>query len=270
MSEMAEMSPTLLGCGNLAVNPYLSGVVLDIYKAANGLEVEVKYDGKLLKNGEGDTAFFGLEQYSVYGAVEHYRFRNPPAGLWEVVCSDPNGAEVSYLPFNAQTEMAQPSGMLPQYDVAGALYDPVSTHQFHLKYRVKDQSSSQPLNLDPNYPLDMRAVVTSPDGSQTPAMQFDFESDGLWVSRDPLPVNLPGTYEVMVSAEAACVADPQRPDSCPTPTVVVIPPTQGKYEVGEISLFQIQVVNPANDGVVPPTAADPRLAGAQPIVVMCN
>lgn len=250
MSDLAELEPSLLSCGNLPVNPYLSGVLLDIYKAANGLEVEVKYEGKSIKNGEGDTDFFGLQQYSTYGAVEHYTFRTPPAGLWEIVCSDPNGADIAYLPFRAQLQMLQPGGILPHYDVDGALYDPVPSHQFFLEYRVMDQSTSLPLNLDPAYPLDMTAVITSPDGQQTD-MLFDFTGDGVWVSRSPLPVNQMGTHQIVVSAYADCVADPERPEVCESPVIEVIPPTQGSYEVGNVSLFRIQVVSPEIDGVVP-------------------
>jgi len=248
MSSLVEIKPTLLGCGNLAVDPYLSGVVLDIYKAANGLEVEIGYDDKHLKNGSGDTDYFGLAQYSQYGAVEHYRFTNPPAGLWEIVCSDPNGAEVSYMPFNAQTQMVEPSGILPQYDLEDKTYDPL--HKFYLKFKIIDQTDAKPLNLDPAYPLDMKATISSPDGTQT-VLAFEFEGGGIWASQEPLPVNNQGVYQVDLTGNAPCVVDPDKPEHCEAPTIEVIPSTLGQYEVGDISLFQISVLEPENGDVIP-------------------
>lgn len=247
MSSLVEIKPTLLGCGNLAVDPYLSGVVLDIYKAANGLEVEIGYDDKQLKNGSGDTDYFGLAQYSQYGAVEHYRFTNPPAGLWEIVCSDPNGAEVSYMPFNAQIQMVEPSGILPQYDLEGKTYDPL--HKFYLKFKIVDQADAKSLNLDPAYPLDMKATISGPDGTQT-VLAFEFEGDGVWVSQEPLPVNNKGVHQIDLIGNAPCVVDPDKPEHCESPTIEVIPSTLGQYEVGDISLFQINILEPKNGGVI--------------------
>jgi hypothetical protein len=248
MSNLVDIKPTLLGCGNLAVDPYLSGVVLDIYKAANGLEVEIDYNDKHLKNGSGDLDYFGLAQYSQYGAVEHYRFTNPPAGLWKIVCSDPNGAEVSYMPFNAQIQMVEPSGILPQYDLNNAIYDPV--HKFYLKYKIVDQTDAEPLNLDSAYPLDMKATISNPGGGQT-ILPFKFEGEGIWASAEPLPVNTKGVYQIDLIGNAPCVVDPDKPEHCQSPTIEVIHSTIGQYEVGEISLFQINVVEPEDGEIVP-------------------
>lgn len=248
MSDLADLKPTLLGCGNLAVDPYLSGVVLDIYKAANGLEVEIEYNGNNLKNGSGDKDYFGLVQYSIYGAVEHYRFKNPPAGLWKIVCSDPNGAQVSYMPFNPQIQMIEPTGILPQYDLNNAIYDPL--HKFYLRYKIVDQTDAEPLDADLTYPLDMKATISSPNGTQT-ILPFDFESDGIWVSRDPLPVNVKGLYQIDLLGIAPCVVDPDKPEHCLSPNIEVIHFATGQYEVGDISLFQIKVIKPTEGGVVP-------------------
>ncbi len=248
MSTLAGVKPTLLGCGNLAVDPYLSGVVLDIYKAANGLEVEISYNNKHLKDGDGDKDFFGLAQYSQYGAVEHYRFQTPPAGLWEIVCSDPNGAEVSYLPFDAHAELVQPSSILPQYDVNNEHSDPL--HPFYLTYKVVDQIDAKPLNLDTAYPLNMSGVVVDPAGTKY-SLELEFMGDGVWQSREPLPVNILGKYQVTLTADAPCVVDPDKPDRCPQPRIEVVPSTVDHYDVGAISLFRIKVIEPEPSSRVP-------------------
>lgn len=248
MSSLAGVQPTILPCGNLAVNPYLSGVSLDIYKAANGLEVELDVNGHKVKNGEGSKDILNYT-YNSYGATEHYLFDRPPGGLWKMVCSDPNGAQVSFQPFNAQVKMIDPVAVLPQYNVNGAKSDP--NHPWFLKFQIRDTSNGNPLTEDENYPLSMRAVVIDPNNQETVITRFKYLTDGQWLAQDPVPVHLKGDYKVSLTGTADCVSDPNRSDLCGDPQILVVQSSDGKYSATDVKLFKMVILNPVENPPLP-------------------
>lgn len=248
MSDLAGVQPTILSCGNLAVNPYLSGVSLDIYKAANGLEVELDVNGNKVKNGEGSKDVLSYT-YNSYGATEHYLFDRPPGGLWKIVCSDPDGAQVSFQPFNAQVKMVEPVAVLPQYNVNGANSDP--NHPWYLKFQIRDTANGNPLKEDITYPLEMRAVVVDPNNQETVITHFKYVAEGQWMSEEPVPVNLKGDYQVTLTATADCVNDPERADSCQDPRILVAQSSGGKYSATDVNLFKMVILKPVNTSPLP-------------------
>ncbi len=248
MSKLAGVEPTILPCGNLAVNPYLSGVSLDIYKAANGLEVELDINGHKVKNGEGSKDFLNYN-YNSYGATEHYLFDRPPGGLWKMVCSDPNGAKVSFQPFNAQVKMVEPAAVLPQYNVNGEKSDP--NHPWFLKFQIRDTANGNPLEEDPTYPLEMRAVVVDANNQEMIITNFKYLTDGEWLGQDPLPVNLKGDYKVSLTGTADCVNDPDRSDLCADPRIQVVQSSDGIYSATDVMLFKMVILNPVKDPPLP-------------------
>lgn len=248
MSWLAGITPTLLGCGNLPVDPYLSGATLDIFKVADGLEVKINHNGKNLTSGQGDLDYFHVNEYGVHGAVEHYRFVQPPAGLWQIDAANCDGIEASYIQFSPQVTQTLPVGTVPNYNVAGKTYD--ENHPFYLEYQVKDKELGNPLNNNPDYPLDMKATITAPDGSKTET-GMEFVADGRWKSIDPIPVNQLGDYTVEMVAMAPCVADPNNPARCPNPMFEVVRDASGKYTTGNVEPFSVVIFEPADQSNVP-------------------
>ena len=267
MSQLAGVSPRLLGCGNLAVNPYLAGAVLDVYKVGEGYDVIVNYGPKSITAGTGDTDFFGVQQYSEFGAIEHYRFSLPPAGLWTVDASDCRGVQASFIPFTADVQMVEPQGILPQYNLNGENFD--AQHPNYLKFKVVDQVNNLILKNNPDYPLSISATITDPDGEKFTTTSFTYREDGTWEGTDAVPVQAIGTYIVDITASATCVVDPEDPENCPTPTFEVFRKSDFSYSVGEVSLFNVEISSPANGDTIPlhGTLIQERLAD-QPVKVI--
>lgn len=264
LSSLAGVTPTLLGCGNLAVDPYLSGATLDIFKIADGLEVNILHNGKSLSRGQGDLAYFGVNEYGEHGAVEHYRFVQPPAGLWQIDAANCDGIEASYIQFSADVAQTKPDRMIPNHNVPGKTFD--ENHPFFLEYQIQDKELEKPLNLNPDYPLDLKAIVTAPDGTKT-EITMGFVADGKWVSGrkvenpdgtsvasvegSPIPVNQLGKYSVEVIGMAPCVVDPNIPDRCPEADFEVLRDNQGTYTTGDVEPFQLAVLEPVDQGNIP-------------------
>lgn len=241
LSQLAGVTPKLFGCGNLAIDPYLSGAVLDVFKMAEGLEVEIKYNGKSLKAGQGDVDYFGMVQYSQFGAVEHYRFVQPQAGLWTIDATNCNGIESSFIPFKANVVQLEPSAIVPQYLKGTATSDP--DYPYYLKYRIEDTETGLVLNSNPDYPLTAKASITGPDGTIT-QVEFEFAGNGEWVSKQAIPTNQLGDYKVEIEGRADCVVDPTEPERCPQPTFQVFKFTDGVYSTKVVSPFRISIISP--------------------------
>lgn len=249
MSWLAGITPILMGCGNLPVDPYLSGAILDVFKVARGLEVEIKNNGHSLKSGQGDTEYFGLAQYSEFGAVEHYRFLQPPAGLWNIeAASDCDKIQASFQPFKAQVEQVQPNTVVPFYNLDGATSDPL--HPYYISYRITDTETEQTLNEDPSYPLNMIATVTDPNGRET-VLQMGFQGNGEWVSKIPIPVDAVGDYTVEMIATASCIEDPDLPGRCSDPEFVVVEHHEGRYSTKEVEPFTLKILAPKDGAQLP-------------------
>jgi hypothetical protein len=267
LSWLSGISPTILSCGKLAVDPYLGGATLDVYKAGEGFELTITHNGKTLVGGEGDREYFGVKDYSQFGVIEHYRFEKPPAGLWQVDASDCQSVEVSYIPFRSQVNMIAPLSTVPNYSLNDSTSDPA--HPFYLEYKIMDVNGNLTLDDDPLYPLDMKAIIGLPDGSSQEA-QFTSAGAGVWKSSAPIPVHLIGTYTVDLGAHASCVENPDLSNSrCEAASFLVVQDAAGKYEVGNVDLFDFKILNPA-DGDVLPLHGNiwPERLALQPIDVM--
>lgn len=243
LSSLEGITPSLLGCGNLAIDPYLSGAVLDVFKPSDSEEykVEISFDGHMLKNGEGDEEFFGKEQYSTFGAIEHYRFLQPPAGLWLIDALECDGIEASFTAFTPQVTYLSPSTDLPQYNLGGLNYDP--DDPYFIEIKISDSNNQVNLNLDPNYPLDMKAFISMPDG-QAVERVFSFKADGVWATNDPLPVDQLGSYSVRIVGKAACTYDPDRPNRCENGELLVVDDESGSYYVAATQPVRMVVTSP--------------------------
>lgn len=249
LSWLSGISPTILRCGKLAVDPYLGGATLDVYKAAEGLELTITHNGKRLVGGQGDRQYFRVRDYSQFGVIEHYRFETPPAGLWQVDASDCQSVEISYIPFHSRVDMIAPVSTVPNYSLNGATSDPA--HPFYLRYKIVDPNENLSLNEDPLYQLDMKATIGMPNGSSQ-QVNFTFAGNGEWQSSDPIPVNLLGTYTIDLDAYASCVENPDlSTPRCEAPTFLVVQDATGKYDVGNVILFDFQILDPTNRAVLP-------------------
>ena len=241
LSKTVGITPTLLGCGNLAVDPYLSGAILDVFKVAEGLELEIDFNSHKLVAGGGDIDYFGVQQYSEFGANEHYRFVQPPAGLWHIDSSNCDGVEASFISFNPKIKLLEPAFAVPHYDVDGNTSDPL--HPYTLRYQIVDQENGITLDYNPDYPLTMQAIIKDLSGTET-VVNLEFEKDGEWVSKEPIPVNILGEYSIEIKGIAKCVNDPENPEHCSDGTFEVVNDSSGKYQVAPVSIFHIVVDEP--------------------------
>ena len=250
LSYLEGFTPISLGCGSLAIDPYLSGAVLDVYKPSNADEflVEIKFDGKMIKKGLGDVEFFGLEQYSQFGAIEHYRFINPPSGLWEITALQCDGIEGAYTPFDPVVSYLSPNGSLPQYNQGGLNYDPNNPYQ--IEVQITDTSEQITLSPDPNAPLDLKALITGDDGSIV-ERSFAFVSDGVWATTEPLPVDKVGNFTVHLIGKAPCTFNENDPDRCPNGEILLVDDDQGAYSVVETMPAKIAILNPTDGAELP-------------------
>lgn len=249
LSWLSGITPMITGCGILPVDPYLSGALLDVFKSAQGLEVEIKFEGKSLKAGQGDQEFFGMVDYAPYGAVEHYRFNKPPAGLWEISCAaGDDDIKAAFVPFSASLEQVEPATAVPVYDVPGSKNDP--NYPYNLKYKIYDRENHQTLDLDPKYPLDMKATITDPMGEMT-VIQMEFSGEGNWESSQAIPVNLLGDYQVDMIAMAPCVSDPTHASRCPEPNFEVFHHTEGSYHTAAVQMFEVVALYPIEGASLP-------------------
>ena len=251
LSWLSGISPTILRCGKLAVDPYLGGAILDVYKAAEGFDLKITHNGKTLVGGQGDREYFGVVDYSQFGVIEHYRFQKPPAGLWQVDAptnSDCESLEVAYIPFRSKVTMISPLGMLPNYNLNDATFDPA--HPFSLQYKITDAAEGITLDEDLTYPLDIKAKVGLPDGTSQ-EVAFTFEEEGIWKST-PIPVHILGTYTVDLSAYAPCIENPDLAQSrcSDRPKILVVQDANGTYQVGEVSLFEFKILSPGDGSTI--------------------
>lgn len=242
LSWLSGVTPVITGCGSLPVDPYLSGAILDVFKSAQGLEVEIQFEGKALKAGQGDSEFFGMAQYSEYGAVEHYRFNQPPAGLWNIFCAaNDDDIKAAFIPFKATVTQIEPAEVVPQYNVGDAISDP--GFPYYLKYRIIDRENHLTLDLNEEYPISMKATITDPSGGVS-VLDMEFQGEGNWSSVQPIPVNLLGDYQIEMVGTAPCVDDPTRPNRCPDSTFEVFHDSEGKYSTAAVDIFNIVVQTP--------------------------
>jgi len=248
MSGLAGVTPQLLSCGNLAVQPYLAGAVLDVYKVGEDISVNITLNGRSLTKGAGDTDFFGVVDYTSFGAIEHYRFSKPQAGLWKVDASNCDGIEASFIPFAANVSKIEPSGIIPQYDLDGQTSDP--RYPYHLRYQIFDAANPD-IVLEQNeiYPIDINVTISDPAGKQfTTKLNF---VDSKWKSTTPIPVHLLGEYNLSVTGVAPCLKNPDKPQICPEPTFKVFENIRDSYIVGNVSIFKILIKNPQNGANIP-------------------
>ncbi len=241
LSSLQGITPELLGCGNLAIDPYLAGAVLDVFKVADGLEVEISHDGKSLVTGVGDADYFGVEQYGQYGAIEHYRFAQPPAGLWTITASNCEGVEAQFIEFKPITQFLQPSTNVPSYNLNEALFDPNDPYRISVK--ITDAIQDRPLNEDPNYPLDLNSIISAPDGSNT-TLPMTFTEQGIWETSDPIPTNQLGTYNVQILGKASCTYNPDKPEDCANEQFEVVNDNSGFYVTTQTAPFLLEIVSP--------------------------
>jgi len=252
LGKLAMVDLTTIGCGEVAVDPYLSVATFDAFANAEGIKITIEHNGHQITGNTGDTAYFNLETYEQNGLTnEHFVFRQPPAGAWIVTAASMcDQVRMNYQSFQPDVvDLVQPSGTLPVYEVGGKTYD--ENFPNYLRLQIRD-NSGLPLRLDPNYPLDMQAKVTAPDGS-IQDLTFEFDAgDDTWKSIEPLPVDQRGEYSVkVVKAEADCVTSQNQPGHCPPPHRFTIfdldmLPTF-TYFTGDVSTFSVGIVSPTVD-----------------------
>jgi hypothetical protein len=249
LSRVTGLSSLVVDCDPIAVLPYLSGVSLDFYKLSSAIEVIIVLDSHELINGgdmfggDGDASFWGVDGYSVYGATEHYLFRQPPGGIWEFktdVCRD---IKASFRVFKPEIVLEESNLVFPHYPSPDDKFDPSTPYNF--RFYIEDSNTGIPLVNDENYPIDMIADITMP-GGEVEQVKFDFDiDDNHWLST-AVPVYEQGTASFVLTAEAECVGYPS--ELCPEPVFSVVS-WEGEYLIGEVNHIVWSIIEPVDGSV---------------------
>ena len=174
-----------------------------------------------------------------------------------------------------EIQMMKPNGPLPVFVGGGSTHFDLN-YPNYLELKILD-GDGHSLLADPQFPLDLQAEVTEPNGS-TQLLTFIFQSteEETWKSNEALPVDQLGEYKISITgAEADCAISKNQPEHCPAPHRFTIfdldtLPTF-TYTTGNVNLFHIQVVAPMNSEELPIHGSlfKDKLA-LQPIIVKAN
>jgi hypothetical protein len=256
LSRLAMIKIDKSSCGTFYVQPYLSGLTLNVYKSAEGIPITISYNGYSLEGGKGDDQYFGMDAYETYGATnENYKFISPKAGEWKIdatVCDELHVVYQTFVPDDIQ--MIEPHHALPLYDGSQGFYNPKMP--FYLAYTIKDTAvfgKVAKMIADSDYPIQIAVDIVKPDKTvQSTSLHYDAATE-TWKSVDPIPVDQVGKFEVaIVSATAACVD----PDQCQAgaPFEIFgegISIGQAMYAVNQVGHFGFSILEPEAAAAIP-------------------
>jgi len=260
VSRIAGMRVAALPCGPFPMEPYLEGALIHVFTGDEDIEVRIELDGHILERGQGDTEFFGMEDYVLDGTIEHYRFYRPRPGVWNIWASDcrPVAFQAFLDTIPVVVERIEPpyDESLPQFDEP-PFFDP--GQPFHLRYQVRERGADQPFAEDPSFPLSIQGVITMPDGT-VDRLDMRHEANGIYSSVEPLPLGQVGTHEFTLTATAPGVAESTLP----------IFDVSDSYVVGPVIPFSIRVETPKVGQVIPLHGDIRQRLAVQPIQVRIN
>jgi hypothetical protein len=240
VSRITGMRLTALLCGPFPMEPYLEGALIHVFTSGEDIEVRFELDGHILERGEGDTEFFGMEDYVLDGTIEHYRFYRPKPGMWNIWASDCRPvafqAFLDTIPVVAERVQPTQDESLPQFDEP-PFSDP--SLPIYLRYQVRERATGEPFAEDPDYPLSITGMITMPDGTVSP-LEMRHEANGTYVSVEPLPVGQVGTHEYTLTATAPGIAEP----------IVSIFDVEDSYVVGPVTPFMLHIQTPGAGEVI--------------------
>jgi hypothetical protein len=248
LRELAPWGPGAweVRCGRpVYVDPYLETATFHLFRDDESLRVSIEYQkgGQTLsvQGGEGDVAAMGLQDYAADGPNEMYHFRGPEPGLWTITSDNCDRLVAWFEPLFVEAYLTEPQEPLPLYDEPGSSHDPYDPH--YLSYRVVEKKTGDPFPEHPDYPLSIESVITAPDG-RTSSLELYQESDGVFVSSEPLPVDQVGEYTFETRGTAHS-ADPSKSD------LLVILEDQGSYNVFATVPVELVIEQPAQDETLP-------------------
>jgi hypothetical protein len=247
LRELAPWGPGAweIKCGPVYVDPYLESATFHLFRDDESLRVSIEYeiDGQtlLVQGGEGDVAAMGLQDYAADGPNEMYHFRRPEPGLWTVTSDNCERFVAWFEPLFVESYLTEPQEPLPLYDDPGSNHDPYDPH--YLSYRVVEKKTGDPFPEHADYPLSIQSVITAPDGS-TSLLELYQESDGVFVSSEPLPVSQVGEY-TFETRGTSHGTDPSKSD------LLVILEDQGSYDVFATVPVELVIEQPAQDETLP-------------------
>jgi hypothetical protein len=260
VSRITGMRLTALPCGPFPMEPYLEGALIHVFTSGEDIAVRFELDGHILERGQGDTEFFGMEDYVLDGTIEHYRFYRPVPGMWNIWASDCRPvafqAFLETIPVVAERVQPREDESLPQFDEP-PFSDP--TLPIHLRYRVLERATGEPFAQDPGFPLSITGIITMPDDSVSP-LEMRHEANGTFASVQPLPVGQVGTHEFTLTATAPGIAEP----------TISIFDVKDSYVVGPVTPFALRIQTPGVGEVVPLHGDIRERLAVQPIPVSIN
>ena len=268
LSRLAMVKIAKGSCGTLYIQPYLSAITLNVYKSVEGVPITLYYgDPKtstnVIEQGKGNTEAFGsFVTYGTFGPTnEMYKVISPKGGEWYIdaaVCEELHVVYQTFYPQNFQ--ILEPSHALPVYSGSQVTdYNP--DNPYYLKYQIQDTTTMFPhiayFSNDDDFPVEI-SVEISKDNQIIKTTTLNYvagatETDGYWISNDPLPVDELGEYKVaIVSAKAPCID----PDECEVGSDYEVfgenPRLgEGSYQVNNVNTFSFVISDPSMDSKVP-------------------
>lgn len=260
LNRLGGLNYIVINCGEIGVNPYLSGATMDIFTSTTDIDVFIYYLDKdkepiaELIGGAGDQDFFHLIAYNDYQAIEHYQFEFPPAGTWEIYSTACEAVDVTFSTIESDINLIYPT-YTTQIPVA-----PVSEHPlgrgFQLKLQITDSNINEVIeqNPDPEFEMDVVAEIFGPAGSTQLALEYDNAAKS-WISTSSLPARSVGTYEFSITGTANCAKPIVYEEQCPD---------GDRFEVFNYPQGFYAVV-PLGDGTYTITVGEPQQGGSVPL-----
>lgn len=256
LSSLVGVSPTVLQCGNFAVNPYLKEMRLTVYKIDPDIRVTLSYydiDGNRQELSDGQASSsnaFNIQDYYSFGPNEEYILQDPTPGIWQLTADNCNGLDMYYESITVDTSGYQivVPGIVPQYGEE-PFYD--TRAPFYIKYEIRDNESGSVLSPPdhPRFAGEVLAVVTQPDGKQVSySMSWDSDEQK-FISDAPLQVPVVGSYALNIVGSTYYHLGKPAPveskyEDVFTESEVFFEQKDIKFEVSEVVPYGIKLISP--------------------------
>jgi hypothetical protein len=247
----------LLECGSHLIKPYVNKVIFIFFKGKRETGVSIEHtlpDGTevLIRSGKASAPGIEIDEHLVDGHTERYIISKPDPGIWTLTADDCEGVRIYEELIEPRIRKIEPEEQVPLYEVS-PFYDPKAPR--YLIYRVEERDTGKEFPEYAQYPLTIRAQITSPSGQQYELVLSSI-GDGMYKSSTPILVGEEGDYPIHLIGEAENVGQVFSVDG-------------GHYTVYvEIKPFGFEISEPQEHSIIP--LNEPRTGKLRPVHVQLH
>ena len=119
---------------------------------------------------------FGTEQYGNLERSMHYRFKQPPAGLWTITASNCNGVEAQFMSLSL---MFSTLNLRHWFLSSKMLWQSDRNDPYKIRVQINDINQANPLNADPELSIGHQCQYLSSEWNNDD-VAYEFCGDGSW------------------------------------------------------------------------------------------